>query len=122
MRNINATSYAGSVCSDFAFRNEKAQIAPATNPIPTDPADTVRKSNKIEKKDGDGNVVSPATRASKYCLFRDPKRTMATASLRTDSPKSSEYNKGELRNFEDPKIASVATGSVAEISAPNKWE
>jgi hypothetical protein len=47
------------------------------------------------------------------------KRTIATASLRTLSPKTREYSKGSARIFSSPKIDRVATGSTDEIRAPN---
>ena len=43
-------------------------------------------------------------------------RTMATASLSTDSPATSVYMSGST--LKAPMMLSVATGSVAEMSAP----
>ena len=45
--------------------------------------------------------------------------TMATASLRMDSPNTSVYTRGSALTA--PMMESVATGSVAEMSAPNVY-
>lgn len=46
--------------------------------------------------------------------------TIATASFNTLSPKTKLYSSGSRFNSGAPKIDSVATGSTAEIKAPNK--
>jgi len=45
---------------------------------------------------------------------------MATASFNTDSPNTSEYNILLHCSSGTPMMARVATGSTAEIRAPNK--
>src|SRR5688572_26545104 len=45
--------------------------------------------------------------------------TIATASFNTDSPKTIANSKGSAFSSGAPKIASVATGSVALINEPN---
>mmetsp|Transcript_65000 Transcript_65000/g.155064 ORF Transcript_65000/g.155064 Transcript_65000/m.155064 type:complete len:206 (-) Transcript_65000:342-959(-) len=90
-----------------------ADASPNTTPKNTDPSPMATKLESAEKTWALDTWKWVASEGSASNVW---KSTIATASLSTDSPKTSAYSCAST--FNDPRTARVATGSVAESNAP----